>query len=337
MNIDRSSLAAVHVAAKEKSRYAINHLCIAPDGTAIATDGRMLLSIEPPENEKAKCKLPESGVLLPSGAAKELDKRLRGSKGAGTGEPVAQITRVTSAAKDEPGKLTVEAGSNGSTIREVIELGDGNFPAYRDVLPALNGNAVRVRVDLGLLKKFVDAMDKAAKASGTGSSIVELSVISGDKPIVARCRIGSESRRALGLIMPVTCDNSDRWQPSEWEKRHWKLTAPANGKGDKSDIAKPKVDAGEPAPPPAPKDGSEKAESAPRTRRPKRRRKADLGDDAAEKPSERPAAPTPAVEPDISTKPVRKHKPAANTKSKRSEPAHTHSGPSAKLPGFTFG
>lgn len=230
MEIDRSSLAVVQAVAREKSRYAINHLHITSDGTAVATDGRMLMSVEPPDSGEGGGALPREGVLIPADAAKRLEKQLRTQK--------ADSARVVAcSATDGKGgpTLTVEANGNGSVAREQIALGDGTFPDYRAVLPKIGRQTVRVCLDLALLRRLVTAFEKAAKDSGVASPNIELLVSPGNKPVLARCRLGEENRRALGLIMPVTNGDDEMWKPSEWERRHWGLKAPGvrgNGKSD---------------------------------------------------------------------------------------------------------
>lgn len=229
MLIDRSSLAAVHATAKEKTRYAIQHVHVAADGTTASTDGRMLISVQPPKDALNGVRLPKDGTLLSKQIAQQLTKELKPTKG---NYPTARIVSYESVPAG-PDKMVIEAGSNGSTVRHEVETPDGRFPDYQQVVPEPNSTSIRLFLSIAQMQDFIKTFADMTKAGDVHRPHLELFVTPGTKPVLARCKIDNAGRRAVGVIMPVMVEQDN--EPNAWEQQHLGLKRlkvdPANDNG----------------------------------------------------------------------------------------------------------
>lgn len=153
----KEALALHEVAHPGKHRYALQNVCLLPNGGAWASDGRMMVILTPPsevdgqaELERAAGKrgpvpLGDDCILLPAKMAHGL---LRDAQGPFA---VTEFSRV-----EESGQHDVEASVKGKRglVRRAETVPDGHFPPCLDALPEGEPKAV-VRIKGRLLAKLL--------------------------------------------------------------------------------------------------------------------------------------------------------------------------------------
>ena len=165
MLIDAVGLGVVGVADKNDGRYAISAVRLEPDGTTAATDGRVLLAVEPcglkdedfPET-KTSADVPGTGMVLPCEIVKDVIRNLPKT----ASRTALLAAKLTAADKDYTELTTTNLSRVKSEGAHVDPDGPG-FPAWRDMIPRVDAEAAEyVTINLGVpvLKQLLDTLTK---------------------------------------------------------------------------------------------------------------------------------------------------------------------------------
>ena len=215
MKLDRKSLAVHHAAADEKTRYAINSVLLEPDGTTVATNGKMLLAVQAvghDPDESLEMVPPKEQFVIPLDFAQDVFKAIPKSRRAAYGKfDYATITEA------EPDKLNIRI-QNGHVQLMETKPEEGNYPKWRDIMPKIQKKTLRFCLGLEVLEKLVKVLKEVLpKDDWQKTPHIEFLVEDPKKAILIRAQVGDDGRRLIGALMPVTCrDGSD--ELTDWEK-----------------------------------------------------------------------------------------------------------------------
>lgn len=217
MKLDRKSLAVHHAAADEEGRYAINGVLLETDGTIVATDGKMLMAIQAPDQGEDKNPvLPSEQFVIPLEFAQDLGGRI--PKGPRAAADKSDFARITAADPDH-----LEFRILTKHLQVMIETApeEGRYPDWRAVLPKIQKGNVRFCLGLEALEKLVKVLKGALPAKGPGvSRHVEFMVGDPKKAVLIRAQVGGDlDRRLIGALMPVTSSGGSG-ELTDWEKAH---------------------------------------------------------------------------------------------------------------------
>lgn len=225
MQIHPNHLATWNVAASEKGRYAINGVKLEPDGTLVATDGRAMLLVQgmkqdedrDEDNDGNENPVPAEGLILPGHLIAPMQKLLRGKKGPnGNHCDLLEVKRLNET--DDELWLRFKT-VNGSIAYHEGHAEPGSYPKYRDVVPAIERNAVRVRFDPGILANLLDTIRAMTDPDQRSVEMIITPGWLGKKaPILIRAEAAGGTRIAA-ILMPVTVKDHDD-SLTDWERAH---------------------------------------------------------------------------------------------------------------------
>lgn len=222
MLVDAKSLAVHAVCAAEQGRYSIDCVRLEPDGTTVATDGWMLLAVEPNPQDAGDypdlvppAEIPKAGICIPGDVAKEATHNMpkNGSK------PILRNALVTVAelpsgvgtSDSKPGKIELTTTDLRRNRKIGGEVPNVQFPRWKEMVPAPRDKAVTVTLGLPLLEKLVKTLKAVQNPE---SSAVTFEVEDAEKLIVVSGSAGP-GRRFLGVIAPVKVRMAS--EPNDWE------------------------------------------------------------------------------------------------------------------------
>ncbi len=273
--LSRGILELRHVAAQEKTRYAMNGILLhrekgSADIFAVATDGKRLARVNvtkftdspqdfptvaaPDFDASARPKGDGSlFAVLPGDACSELAKALpKGKRVRPILTHVALDERVTDAGTLRAATTNLET----STVRD-IRLVDGHFPPYADVMPE-PGKGIRITLNVELLAGLVSALHAASQCQGD-AGVATLEMTGHADPIIVTVS-GRSFAEACGVLMPINSGDA-----SVSEQGKFRSVKPRKGKGTDDDAGDddiaaladgPAPSTGPiPPPPPAPSSG----------------------------------------------------------------------------------
>ena len=216
--VSKFSLAVAGVASRDAKDVALHRVHIAADGSAVASNGRALLAISPPNENKAKS-FPdmENDVAEPppDGIGMTLDDVNKVRRNFPTDRrPSLQYAQLTRCSPTEVELMT----TNGATKQKVSgQPARGRFPRWRTVLSDARRKATRTRicVDRQSLVQILQAIDKACPDRG-GYNPVFIEIGSENDAVILRSHNYESGQTALGLVTPLTVAG---WlEESPWEK-----------------------------------------------------------------------------------------------------------------------
>lgn len=185
---DRVSLSVRHAAAKESTRYAYAGVHLERGGRAVATDGKVLLVVEP-STDKADPLPKAMRPAMPEPVTMSTD----------TVEVVRKALPKRKQWDTHPRRLfAIQVNGQHEAVtqdsRHTFEPILGDFPAYMDVVPKGEPTA-KIRLGVPQLMQIL----KALKEAGAESFLLELH--GHDKPAKISATT-HEVRRVWGLIVP---------------------------------------------------------------------------------------------------------------------------------------
>ena len=227
MKVDRGMLAVYLTADPDPGRYAINNVYIAPDRTAVATNGKVLVAVEPPDyNPKEDNK--DNEMLLPAEFCRSLLSKIPKARS----QEAYQFSEVE---KRDKGKVSAKISRKDRSTDKVVtethvtDLADGRFPKYQDVIPRQNGkdsaSQAFVKVDLEYLEAIC-AVFRQFKGNAQEALTVELHLWDPDRSMIFRAKHPETDRRALAVLMPITTDVSGVLDVNAWERKHLQYPDP---------------------------------------------------------------------------------------------------------------
>lgn len=229
MKLDRKSLAVHHVAG-EKGRYAINGVLLETDGTTVATDGKMLLVIQPSKQDEGKeLVAPKEHFVIPLGFARDVHKAIPKVHQSSGGK--FDYATITEAKQD---KLSLRIQNVGVQLMET-KPESGDYPKWKDLIPSIQKETMRFCLGLEVLERLVKVLKEVLpKNNGRTTSSVEFLVEGPKKAIGIRAQAGDGGRRMIGVLMPVTHPGGPD-ELTDWEKAHGlkEFREKQKGKGQK--------------------------------------------------------------------------------------------------------
>ncbi len=228
--LDRSSLAVVNTASKDSMRYLIREVHVLKDGTTVGTDGRIAVVIEKsssdpddfPElpNVGQNPVIPDGGFTVPAEVFKQVLKNV--PKGKYT-KAIIQHGKLTRLDLEH---IEITTTDLEQCKKETARRPEGKFP---DVTRIFNDvvRGIRINLDLFVLEKLVKTLVKMVKDvdySDHKKKPIELYLSKDGKAHLVRFRVddpeGSEDRRGLALVMPMTSEKPA--DLTSWEKGYLK-------------------------------------------------------------------------------------------------------------------
>ncbi len=217
--LDRISLAVHEVAHTEAGRYILDHVHVEQDGTAVATDGKLLLAVEPPDANPDELPVtlvpvdvPESGLNLPAKTCATVVKNLKRSS---TFKPILDNAVVTRCDKQ-----LVELSSTDLTHvkREGDVPSEGTFPPWRDMvnqpMPAEDAPVTQIGFSLEVLEKIVKTIKKMAVGDEhTGTIRFTFNIKTGYVLIDSSVA----GRKIIGMTGRLTAEDHDLEDFNEWQ------------------------------------------------------------------------------------------------------------------------
>ena len=222
MFLSKSNLVAVEASSGNLADGAMAGVKVESDGTTIATDGSVMLIVEPVK--PGMVQLPPVGELLKLGAKgavfaasifKKALRNLPGSK-AGAGMQYAACTERVD------GKLELTTIGLGQPEERVSEYPlTGEFMNWRAFVKeslglgnSIRGNTVKVAVSRKKLIGLLGVIDKACP-DPAGYDSVFLEVSEGGALVLKAVNYATD-QRVFGLVMPLNIGGE--WlKPNEWE------------------------------------------------------------------------------------------------------------------------
>ena len=212
------NLAVAEVASRDAKDIMLHRVHFAPDGSTVASNGRALLAVSPPNRVRAQT-FPE----LDEGDARP-DKD-------GVGLTLEDVTRVKRNFPNDrrPSlqyaqmirctKIAVALLTTDGKTRQVVKghPARGTFPKWKGMIAKARRKATRahVCVDRQSLIKLLQAVDKACPDRG-GYNPVFLEIGGPDDAIVIRARNHESVQEAVGMLTPLSVVE---WpDDSAWEK-----------------------------------------------------------------------------------------------------------------------
>lgn len=225
MLLDKGSLAIAQICSDSDTRYALSGVLVERD-RLIATDGRMLAIVLPPETKWAdEVPLiegvnpidPEEFVpfIMPASFVERLRKQLPTGKKQPRGTELVQLDTAQSAEPNEAGVRSIVAGVTDLETRQVLRANecDGRFPSTDEVVPAGEIHA-SVAIGFPYLEKLYKVMLAIRKAEGVNDHatlVIDIPKASYNEkdgvcngPVIVRAPDGPEKNRFLGVLMPVS-------------------------------------------------------------------------------------------------------------------------------------
>lgn len=168
MLLHKSIIQALTVATADDSRYALAGIHVDPDGTAIATDGHMMLYARKPATTPAEeypstpstSTAPIDAAGNVGGHTIPIDALTQAAKHVRTRQPMSAYDHVAVTPNDT-GIRVVAIDKSGAVSDQHVDPLDGTFPAWDRVLPK-HKPTMRVRFSARILADLA----KAAKAVG---------------------------------------------------------------------------------------------------------------------------------------------------------------------------
>ncbi len=175
----------------DESRYVLNGIFISLKDhkmTMVATDGRRLALVD----EEVDIAEKSSGeFIVPAKAVNELNRLLqeKGEVEIKFGENQASFALKSDKAKDDKTK-----DENGFSVHVITKLIEGNYPNYRQVIPA----EVKERVPLGR-EEFLQALRRAEIMTSEKANSVKLTFGKNNLAITANSPEVGEARESLAV------------------------------------------------------------------------------------------------------------------------------------------
>ena len=203
------------MADKDDGRYAISAVRLEPDGTTAATEGHVLLAVEPcglkdedfPET-KTSADVPDTGMVIPCEIVKDVIRNLPK-----TAPRSALLAAKLTAADKDYTELTTMNHSRVKSEGAHVDPDGPKFPAWRDMIPRVDAEAAEyVTINLGVpvLKQLLDTLAKIGHADL--HAITLLIPKAPEKSVVFYGRAASptgEVRSYAGVIAPTIVKASD--------------------------------------------------------------------------------------------------------------------------------
>jgi len=167
MLIHKSALACHAVCSDDAARLPLNNVHVAPDGTATATDGRVLLRVKPPVPDEAEypqlapgfvpVEIPAGGFLLPASVARDALKALK------TLKPHYGLARLGQCVQVEElnGNVTLGATDLDKRARVTGRVPEEKFPDVEQIIPR-GAPAFAIAFDPCMLADLLKAVIEAA-------------------------------------------------------------------------------------------------------------------------------------------------------------------------------
>lgn len=168
MLLNKKAFAVINAASKDENRYSINGLLIEPDGSAVATNGHVLIKFTPAEQENAK-EFPKIDGVNP--VSEETLKAFILSR-----DSVEQIKKAVPKHRSSFPILSnialdvEQTNKNGNAVMAVTDLEnpqvfrpqkvDADFPDYRKVVPT-----DEPKISFGVSVEVLDTIVKTLKAT----------------------------------------------------------------------------------------------------------------------------------------------------------------------------
>lgn len=214
MRLGRTNLIAKEIASSDKADPALHGLHVARDGTTVAANGRMLMTVEPvpelvfPRVEEPK--LPDDGITIPLHVVDKALSNLPKDK-----KPHFQQAAITRCDSDGVQLTTV---SKRMEQRVAARPSRVKFPEWEDVLVQSRerSQVTRICVNRKDLIKLLQAMEKACPDPGNKNAIfIELG--GENDPMLVRAVDLTTGQHAVGVMNPL--DTGEAWlKENGWEK-----------------------------------------------------------------------------------------------------------------------
>ena len=212
------NLAVVGVASRDSKDVALNRVHFAADGSTVASNGRALLAISPPQASKARsfpevesdnAEPPEDGVGLSLDDVNRIKRTLPTDR-----RPSLQYVQMTRCKPTEVEMMTTD----GKTKQKVAgQPARGKFPRWKGILARARRKATKARicVDRQSLVQALQAIDKACPDRG-GFNPVFVEVGGMEDSVVLRSHNYESGQTAVGIVTPLSV--VDWLDESKWER-----------------------------------------------------------------------------------------------------------------------
>lgn len=218
MIISKIALAVAQLASTtDDTRYSLNGVLVEPDGTVVATDGRMmLLAKDTATPDDAEFPIvpaapylanPAKGVLVPVAVVTAMIATMPKK----TTLPILQSVQLSTVA-DRPESVTVSATDLTAPRTAMIDLADGRtFPTYTRVIPPTDRPEIRVCLDVAFLERLCKAAKLAQSGRANGRDIsITFGIPTAAKDLTdgvvissVRLTLGGSNVTVTGVIMPI--------------------------------------------------------------------------------------------------------------------------------------
>jgi len=218
MYLSRSNLLVWQVASGDAKRGSINGLHVTREGATVATDGTVMLAVEPVDAERVRMPdvgervtVGEQGITLPLEIAEQALKNLPAEKK----RPAMQYAIMT----DRPdGKAELTTVDMSKEQRVASEPKRDRFPLWRNLLRKAFGKAkvTQVCVNRQTLLGLLKVMEQACP-DPTGDNAVFINIGGETDQMVLRSINYATNQRAVAMVSPL--NTHGEWlEESSWEQ-----------------------------------------------------------------------------------------------------------------------
>lgn len=219
MLLNKRNLAVVGATSKEESRYTLQAVCMEPDGSTVATDGRILARCSPAKADASNFPANGNGnpagwagrVLLPvdfvARAIKLLPKKNR--------IPILDNVAVGMEDKPDHEMLVAQADLPPQDARAVPVK--GIFPNYEATIPReIETPLAEVKLDVDLLMRLL----KIAREfdAGRNDHSIRLRIYGPERAVRIDAINREDGQEFTGVIMPLRADIVPKYKTGEADK-----------------------------------------------------------------------------------------------------------------------
>lgn len=217
MIYSRANLLVSRVSSKDQFDRALNGVRFEPDGSTIASNGRVVMAVSPADAVRAKFPEKVGNQMDPGdeGLVMTLEAIEKTIKGMSRDKRMA-LQYIGMLKSKDPARValaSVDERGNPSTYASLPKR--ERFPAWRAILKGLRG-PIRICVNRKDLIELLSAMEAACPDKG-GVNPIFMEMDSDGRGILLRCLNHDTQQRAIGGISKY--DTKGQWlTETEWER-----------------------------------------------------------------------------------------------------------------------
>lgn len=212
-----ANLLTVKASSHEQKQASIHCIHLAPDGSTVASNGQVMIAVEPVSEE---IKFPDVGAdatpgekgvnVMPETVELVIRNLPKGKR------PEMMFAVLT---KNDDGQVELTSTDMQHTLRTQGHVQRASFPEWQGVLQtAAAKGKTRICVDRRTLAGLLSTIDEACGGSKDGNPVVFLEVGGEHDPMLVRAVSPLTGQRIVGVSMPI--DTHGRWLSlSRWERR----------------------------------------------------------------------------------------------------------------------